>query len=67
MYVDDSPARTQALPRALTRFGDERIRPIGPVHWAGTETGAEWPGCMEGAIASGERAATEISNLRHST
>ncbi|MCW6008888.1 FAD-dependent oxidoreductase [Micromonospora sp. CPCC 205371] len=47
-------------PGALTRFGGERIRPIGPVHWAGTETAAEWPGYMEGAIASGEHAATEI-------
>ncbi|MEH1127917.1 flavin monoamine oxidase family protein [Micromonospora sp. CPCC 206061] len=47
-------------PGALTRFGDERIRPVGPIHWAGTETAAEWPGYMEGAIASGERAAAEI-------
>ncbi|MEM9041478.1 MAG: FAD-dependent oxidoreductase [Actinomycetota bacterium] len=34
--------------------------PVGPVHFAGTETADEWRGFMEGALQSGERAAAEI-------
>ncbi|MBL1073542.1 FAD-dependent oxidoreductase [Nocardia sp. 2] len=34
--------------------------PIGPVHWAGTETAPRWTGYLEGAVASGERAAQEV-------
>jgi len=37
-------------------FGD----PIGRLHFAGTETGQQWWGNMEAALASGERAANEI-------
>jgi monoamine oxidase len=34
--------------------------PIGPLHWAGTETAEAWYGYMEGAVRSGERAASEV-------
>ncbi len=34
--------------------------PVGPLHFAGTETANEWRGFMEGALQSGERAAQEI-------
>jgi monoamine oxidase len=34
--------------------------PIENLHFAGTETADAWPGYMEGAIESGERAAAEI-------
>jgi monoamine oxidase len=34
--------------------------PIGPLHWAGTETAEAWYGYMEGAVLSGERAASEV-------
>jgi monoamine oxidase len=34
--------------------------PHGRVHLAGTETASVWPGYMEGAIESGERAAAEV-------
>ncbi|MEY4547842.1 MAG: hypothetical protein RL685_4037 [Pseudomonadota bacterium] len=34
--------------------------PVGPLHWAGTETASEWRSYMEGAVQSGERAAREI-------
>ena len=30
--------------------------PIGPIHWAGTETATFWNGYMDGAVRSGERA-----------
>ena len=40
----------------------DRVRPalrepIGPMHWAGTETATSWNGYMDGALQSGERAA----------
>ena len=34
--------------------------PCGPIHWAGTETSSVWNGYIDGAIASGQRAAAEI-------
>lgn len=38
----------------------------GPVHWAGTETSSVWNGYIDGAIASGHRAAAEISSALRS-
>lgn len=32
----------------------------GPIHWAGTETAEIWNGYIDGAIASGHRAAAEV-------
>ena len=34
--------------------------PIGPIHWAGAETATVWNGYMDGAVASGARAAAEV-------
>jgi len=34
--------------------------PVGPIHWAGTETATSWTGYMEGAVQAGERAAREV-------
>jgi monoamine oxidase len=47
-------------PGALTQFGPALRRPVGPIHWAGTETATRWSGYMDGAIESGERAASEV-------
>jgi monoamine oxidase len=47
-------------PGAWTRYGAHLRAPIGPLHWAGTETAVEWYGYMEGAVRSGERAAAEV-------
>jgi monoamine oxidase len=47
-------------PGALTQFGPALRRPVGPIHWAGTETAIAWTGYMDGAIESGERAACEV-------
>jgi monoamine oxidase len=47
-------------PGALTAFGPALRQPEGLVHWAGTETATEWTGYMDGAVRSGERAATEV-------
>ena len=47
-------------PAVMTRYGSVLREPVGPVHWAGTETATVWNGYMDGAIQSGERAAGEI-------
>ena len=35
-------------------------KPVGRIHWAGTETSNYWAGYMDGAVRSGERAAAEV-------
>ncbi len=47
-------------PGAWTQVGYSLREPIGPIHWAGTETAVRWCGYIDGAISSGERAAAEI-------
>ena len=47
-------------PGVLLRFGHALRRPVGPIHWAGTETATVWNGYMDGAVQSGERAAGEV-------
>jgi monoamine oxidase len=46
-------------PGTLTGLGPVLREPLGPVHWAGTDTATEWNGYMDGAIQAGERAARE--------
>ena len=47
-------------PGTLTRVGPALRQPTGRIHWAGTETATEWTGYIEGALQSGERAASEV-------
>ncbi|MFE6685610.1 flavin monoamine oxidase family protein [Streptomyces sp. NPDC057743] len=47
-------------PGTLTRFGPALRRPVGPLHWAGTETATRWAGYIDGAAESGHRVANEI-------
>jgi monoamine oxidase len=47
-------------PGAWTDHGPALREPIGPLHWAGTETATVWNGYMDGAVTSGERAASEV-------
>lgn len=49
-----------AAPGALSSLGHALARPVGRLHWAGTETAVEYQGYIEGAIRSGERAAAEV-------
>lgn len=49
-----------ALPGVLTTLGAPLRERTGRVHWAGTETADAWAGYMEGAVQSGERAASEV-------
>jgi len=44
----------------LHRYGHVLRKPVGHVHWAGTETSDYWNGYMDGAVRSGERAAKEV-------
>jgi hypothetical protein len=48
-------------PEVLTTLGHALRRPVGRIHWAGTETAPRRFGFIEGAIRSGERAAEEVS------
>lgn len=50
-------------PQSWTRFGPWLRAPIGPIHWAGTETADEWTGYLDGAVRSGHRAAAEVALL----
>jgi monoamine oxidase len=47
-------------PNVWTRYGPALREPVGPVHWAGTETASVWSGYMDGAVSSGRRAAAEV-------
>jgi len=47
-------------PGVWTQYGHALRRPVGRIHWAGTETADVWNGYMDGAIRSGERAAEEV-------
>jgi monoamine oxidase len=47
-------------PGVLTEFGEALRKPVGRIHWAGSETATVWNGYMDGAVSSGERAAKEV-------
>jgi monoamine oxidase len=48
-----------APPGAMANWG-RRTDPVGPLHWAASETAGAWYGHMEGAVRAGERAAAEV-------
>lgn len=50
-------------PGTLTRFGPALRTPVGPLHWAGTETATKWAGYIDGAAESGHRVAREIARV----
>jgi monoamine oxidase len=47
-------------PGVWTDYGHALRAPIGRIHWAGTETSEKFMGYMDGAVRSGERAASEV-------
>jgi monoamine oxidase len=49
-----------AGPGVYTTYGPALRKPVGRIHWAGTETSTYWNGYMDGAVRSGERAAAEV-------
>ncbi len=50
-------------PGSWTKYGKWLREPVGPIHWAGTETADEWTGYFDGAVRSGQRAAAEIAAM----
>jgi monoamine oxidase len=46
-------------PGVLTALADAAVQPVGRLHFAGADFSPLWPGYMDGAIRSGERAAHE--------
>jgi monoamine oxidase len=46
---------------AWTRYGPELRRPVGRIHWAGSEIASRWYGYIDGAIRSGEAAAVAVA------
>jgi monoamine oxidase len=50
-------------PGTLLAYGPALRRPVGRIHWAGTETSTYWNGYMDGAVRSGKRAAREVLDL----
>ncbi len=51
---------SHAPPGVLTEFGPALRVPCDRIHWAGTESSAVMYGFIDGAVRSGERAATEV-------
>lgn len=51
---------SHAAPGLLSDGGAGLLEPVGPIHWAGTETASVYRQYMEGAVQSGERAADEV-------
>lgn len=47
-------------PGVWTAYGPALREPVGRVHWAGAECSPVWNGYMEGAVRSGEAAATTV-------
>ena len=54
---------TPLAPGLLTAYGPAIRTPIGPFHWAGTESSEVWCGYMDGAVRAGVRAAQEVDAL----
>jgi monoamine oxidase len=50
-------------PGSWTTCGPWLRKPVGAIHWAGTETADEWTGFLDGAVRSGKRAAAEVAAL----
>jgi monoamine oxidase len=46
---------------SFVSYGPRLRRPVGRIHWAGTETATYWNGYMDGAVSSGERVAAEVT------
>jgi monoamine oxidase len=50
-----------AQPGVLRHCGEALREPVGPIHWAGTDTADVWINHMDGAVQAGERAAGEVA------
>lgn len=57
-YTGGCPVATLSL--AAVPAGFDPTEPDGHIHWAGTETSTVWRGYIDGAIAAGRRAASQV-------
>ena len=48
-------------PGSWTTYGRWLRRPVDGIFWAGTETADDWTGFLDGAVRSGQRAASEVA------
>jgi monoamine oxidase len=46
---------------SFVSYGPRLRKPVGRIHWSGTETATYWNGYMDGAVSSGERVAAEVA------
>ena len=64
LWADDPWTRggyaSNPTPGTLVLAGRALTEPVDGIHWAGSEATGEWVGYIEGALASGERAAGEV-------
>ncbi|XP_068191564.1 probable flavin-containing monoamine oxidase A [Antennarius striatus] len=58
-YNGGCPVNVMA-PGLLTYYHPSLRKPVGRIHWAGTETATQWCGYMSGAVQAGQRAALEV-------
>ncbi|CAI0649128.1 unnamed protein product [Colletotrichum noveboracense] len=58
-WATGCPMATPA-PGMWTLLGEWVRKPVGAIHWAGTETSTKHYGYMEGAVFAGQRAAKEV-------
>ncbi|MFB7719289.1 flavin monoamine oxidase family protein [Nocardia sp. NPDC056100] len=49
-------------PGVITQYTDADRRPVGRIHWAGTETATINQGYIDGAVSAGERAAQQAGH-----
>ncbi|HEY0485025.1 MAG TPA: flavin monoamine oxidase family protein [Mycobacteriales bacterium] len=47
-------------PGAWTQLGPALRRPVGRIHWSGTETATRWYGYIDGAVRAGEQTARDL-------
>ena len=59
-WTRGGPDRDPRRRARWSTYGPSVRRPLGRVHWAGTETSTYWTGYMDGAVSSGQRAAAEV-------
>lgn len=50
-------------PGVWTSFGEALAKPVGRIHWAGTEVAERWAGFFDGAIRTGEASSRAVANL----
>ncbi|MGW4391683.1 flavin monoamine oxidase family protein [Streptomyces sp. NPDC004685] len=50
-------------PGLLTEYTDAVRKPVGRIHWAGTETATYYDGYIDGAVSAGKRAAKEVGDV----